>query len=128
MLMNNKNSIHKLLKWGYATLKENNISNYLMEARWLLSFVSKIDYEYMITNSDQLFSKQIIKKYTSAINDRALNKKPIQLIIGSATFYGREFNVFNDVFIPRQDSEVIIDMLKKKVLNLFLIFVLVLDV
>ena len=39
--MNNKNSIHKLLKWGYATLKENNISNYLMEARWLLSFVSK---------------------------------------------------------------------------------------
>ena len=128
MLINNKNSIHKLLKWGYATLKENNISNYLMEARWLLSFVSKIDYEYMIANSDQLFSKQIIKKYTSAINDRALNKKPIQLIIGSATFYGREFNVFNDVFIPRQDSEVIIDMLKKKVLNHFLIFALVLDV
>ena len=126
--MNNKNSIHKLLKWGYATLKENNISNYLMEARWLLSFVSKINYEYMISNSDQLFSKQIIEEYTSVINDRAFNKKPIQLIIGSATFYGREFNVFNNVFIPRQDSEVIIDMLKKKVLNLFLIFVLVLDV
>jgi len=85
-----------------------------MEARWLLSFISKIDYESMIMNCNQLIAEPISKKYTNIINDRALNKKPIQLIMGSATFYNREFNITNDVFIPRQDSEVIIDVLKKK--------------
>ena len=120
--MNNKNSIYQLLKWGYATLKENNISNYLMEARWLLAFILKIDYETMIINHHQFLSESSSKKYVNMINDRALNKKPIQLIMSSATFYDREFNISNNVFIPRQDSEVIIDMLKKKVLNPFLIF------
>ena len=128
MSMNNKDSIQGLLKWGEITLKENNISNYSMEARWLFSFVSKIDYEYIITHNNELLSEEIIKKYTSVIFDRALNKKPFQLITGTATFYGREFNIFNNVFIPRQDSEVIIDILKKKVSNHFLIFAPVRDV
>ena len=119
MQTNHKNSITQLLKWGYRTLKEHNISNSLMEARWLLAFILKIDYESMMMNCNQLIAESISKKYTNIINDRALNKKPIQLIMGSATFYDREFNIINDVFIPRQDSEVIIDVLKKKVLNPF---------
>ena len=113
--MNNINSLKQLLKWGGITLKENNISNYLMEAQWLLSFVSKVDYESMVAHSNKSVSDKITNKYHSVINDRAINKKPIQLILGTTPFYGREFNVFNDVFIPRQDSEIIIDMLKKKV-------------
>ena len=119
MQTNHKNSITQLLKWGYRTLKEHNISNSLMEARWLLAFILKIDYESMMMNCNQLIAEPISKKYTNIINDRALNKKPIQLIMGSAPFYNREFNITNDVFIPRQDSEIIIDVLKKKVLNPF---------
>ena len=34
--------------------------------------------------------------------------------MGKASFYGRDFIVYPDVFIPRFDSEVIIDVIKKK--------------
>ena len=36
-------------------------------------------------------------------------------ILGKATFYGRDFFIYPDVFIPRQSSEVIIDIFKKKI-------------
>ena len=43
---------------------------------------------------------------------------PLQVILGEATFYGRDFNIFPDVFIPRQDTEIIVDICKKKSSNL----------
>ena len=69
MQMNHKNSITQLLKWGYTTLKEHNISNSLMEARWLLSFILKIDFgdEIGIKKS----SAQLTKNYKS---DELINK------------------------------------------------------
>ena len=59
--MNNINSLKQLLKWGGITLKENNISNYIMEAQWLLSFVSKVDYELMVVDSNKSVSDKITK-------------------------------------------------------------------
>ena len=39
---------------------------------------------------------------------------PLQLVMGKATFYGRDFSIFPNVFIPRQDTEILIDVCKKK--------------
>ena len=41
----------------------------------------------------------------------------MQLILGIATFYGRDFDIFPDVFIPRQETEKIIDLLRGKKYN-----------
>ena len=38
----------------------------------------------------------------------------LRRVMGKASFYGRDFILYPDVFIPRADSEVIIDIIKKK--------------
>ena len=46
--------------------------------------------------------------------ERRSDHIPIQLIMGQATFYGRDFSILPGVFIPRPETEIIIDLLKKK--------------
>lgn len=42
---------------------------------------------------------------------------PLQLILGLATFYGRDFILFPDVFIPRVETEQIIEILRSSHFN-----------
>jgi len=46
--------------------------------------------------------------------DRLIMGEPIQYILKRAPFYGQYFFVNNNVLIPRLDSELIIDIIKKK--------------
>ena len=59
------------------------------------------------------FPLKEINDYLQCINLRS-DHIPIQLIMGKATFYGRDFIIDPGVFIPRPESELIINILKKK--------------
>ena len=43
---------------------------------------------------------------------RRVAGEPFQHIIGKASFYGRDFIINQNVFIPRPETEIIIDQLK----------------
>tara|TARA_B100000029_G_scaffold178607_1_gene175987 strand:+ start:1376 stop:2029 length:654 start_codon:yes stop_codon:yes gene_type:complete len=44
---------------------------------------------------------------------RRISGEPFQLILGKASFYGRDYFINRNVLIPRPESEIIIDLLKK---------------
>ena len=44
---------------------------------------------------------------------RRISGEPFQLILGKASFYGRDYFINQNVLIPRPESEIIIDLLKK---------------
>jgi len=67
---------------------------------------------WLITNREQEPTDIHIKQYVDSIYKRC-DHIPLQLIMGKASFYGRDFIVHPDVFIPRSDSEIIIDIIKK---------------
>ena len=118
--MHNFSSIKSLLDFGSKQLKHNGISNYKKEAEWLLLYVFKKDLSWILTHQHDIPSSNKVHLFVDYINRRS-DHIPFQLIMGRATFYGRDFSIFPGVFIPRSESEIIIDILKKKVFPQFLI-------
>ena len=114
-------SYKELIDYGLAYLKTHEISNYKREAEWILLKVINKQRNWLVMNSHESPDSGHIKNYIDMLYKRS-DHIPLQVILGEASFYGRDFNIFPDVFIPRQDTEVIIDICKKKSFNLLSIY------
>ena len=112
--MCNLNTIQSLLNFGSEHLQSNGISNHKKESEWILLHILRQISSWLIINKDYHPNNKDIDCFIDCINQRA-DHIPIQLVMGKATFYGRDFSISPDVFIPRPESELIIDILKKKV-------------
>ena len=110
-------SYKELIDYGLAYLKTHEISNYKREAEWILLKVINKQRNWLVMNSHESPDSGHITNYIDMLYKRS-DHIPLQVILGEATFYGRDFNIFPDVFIPRQDTEIIIDICKKKSFNL----------
>ena len=112
-MTSNFSTLGDLLAFGIVSLKNSNISNYKKEAEWLLLNIIDKNSTWFITNKNCEPTDIHIQNYLESIYKRS-EHIPLQLIMGRADFYGRDFIVYPDVFIPRSDSEIIIDIIKKK--------------
>ncbi len=91
-------------------LLENAISE--REARLLLAFVLKVRKEELI-KFDEITDEQF-EKYMQVINERC-NGKPYAYIVGHKEFMGLDFIVNENVLIPRDDTEVIVQSVLSKI-------------
>ena len=120
-MMRNFVSLQSLLEFGSDHLKSNYISNYRQESMWLLLHATGKKSSWLASHRDDQPSPADIHTYLESIYRRS-DHIPLQLIIGKATFYGRDFCIYPDVFIPRQDTEAIVDVCKKKIFKRPLIY------
>ena len=111
--MHSFSSFKSLLLFGEEQLHSNGISNYKKECQWMILDIIKKELPWLITNIDTSPTEKEIDRFLDFI-DRRKNHTPLQLIMERATFYGRDFLIHPGVFIPRQSSEIIVDVLKKK--------------
>ena len=94
-------SIREALLWGQKQLPR-------FEARLLLSAVLDQPVTYLIAYDDEKLPVEAWDSYQMAIG-RAANGEPVPYIIGSAPFYGRDFQVSPAVLIPRPETELLIE-------------------
>lgn len=101
-----------LINWSTDYFKVNQIENSKREIEWFLCEILKckridlyIRFEEILKKSDLLKFKNMLKRRVSG--------EPFQHIINKATFYGRDYFVNNKVLIPRPETEIIIDIIKK---------------
>ena len=102
-----------LINWGNENFAQNGIENSLHEMEWLLCDIldcQRIDlyiqFEDILDEKDLIILRQMV--------NRRLSGEPFQHILGRASFYGRDFKVDNSVFIPRCETELLIEQLKAK--------------
>lgn len=110
--MNNIRRIHRtcleILNRAVEKLRGEGIDRPRTNAELLLGAVlnaKKID---LYLNRDQTLTPQQIQKFNQFICER-IQRKPLQYIIGSTEFFGLEFEVSQNVLIPRPETETLVE-------------------
>lgn len=100
------------VNYGINFLRSRGVSSAQIEAELLWSFAMQEDRATLYKNLFNQISEDKLEIYNKLLERRS-NSEPIQYIIGSIEFYGRNFKVTKDVLIPRPETELIIDELKQ---------------
>ncbi len=90
------------------TLKESNIATYSIDALIILKESTQKDDVFCLTNPDYELSKDESDKLNRLLEKR-VKKYPIAYIQNSKEFYGFEFYIDENVLIPRQETELLIE-------------------
>jgi release factor glutamine methyltransferase len=79
-----------------------------LDAHVLLCHILKVAKEYLIMHDDEILTSSQVLSYQDLCKKR-LNGFPIAYILGNKEFYGLDFNVNENVLIPRPDTEVLVE-------------------
>ncbi|MGB0251386.1 MAG: N5-glutamine methyltransferase family protein, partial [Paracoccaceae bacterium] len=96
-----------LIARGTAALDQGGIPNAARDARLLAAHVCDIDPSRVTLHEMDEVSEAAIARFDDAITQR-LNHRPVSRIIGVRQFWGRNFQVTDDVLDPRSDTETLI--------------------
>jgi len=84
-----------------------------IESRLILEHVLKVKHHYLINNYDQLIEANKLKQIMKCVSDR-ISHKPLAYIFKEWKFYDMEFHINSNVLIPRQDTELLVDLIIKE--------------
>lgn len=95
-------------EWGADRLKQAGIAEAKLDARLLLEACCGTEYNTLLAHSDRLLS---VKEQDSYVNyiERREKRIPLQHLTGNQEFMGLDFHVDENVLIPRQDTEVLVE-------------------
>ena len=111
--MNIENAINEAVE----ILNKNSIASAILEARILISFVTKLSKEDIIFKAPQInLSQEQKEKYFDLIHKR-IRRIPLTHLTNNREFFGNNFYVNENVLDPRPDSETLVEMTIKKYQN-----------
>ena len=105
-------TIRQAVNWGAEKLRDNNVDNAEYDSFELLSSINGMTRTFYFINGDNELSEKDFSLFKEYIEKRA-SHKPLQHILGKAYFYGYEFVVNENVLIPRQDTEILVEEVMK---------------
>jgi release factor glutamine methyltransferase len=111
----NELSFHQIKIFFQDQLIQNLILNKreaVIEINQILQFIFKIDYAKILSQSPRINKRQL-QQIEKIINLR-IKGTPLAYIFKEWDFYGRKFFLNKSCLIPRPDTELIIDILKKE--------------
>lgn len=103
-------SIKEVHSWASSFLNEHNIQFSALEAELLICNLYSWDKSQFYLNLNQEMAAKEQEILTNYLVRRVTNE-PLQYIIGSQDFYGREFQVNSSVLIPRPETELLVEAL-----------------
>lgn len=104
--------IRVALKEGLNYLENSKYTNPFFEVRLILSRLLDKDMSYLISHDKEDLNDDILSEYFNILNRRK-NGEPLQYIFGETEFYGNTFYIDENVLIPRDDTEISIEVLNK---------------
>lgn len=93
---------------GCRTLQAAGIEEAALDARLLLEAVCGTDRNDLLVHGEQPVAPEAEEKYFGWIGKRA-GRIPLQQLTGEQDFMGLTFTVNENVLIPRQDTEILVE-------------------
>lgn len=106
-------TLESLLKKGTTILKDNKLEEAGLDAWLLLEFKTRKNRAYYFAHGDEPVSDETAAEYLKLI-DRRAGHIPVQQLTHQAFFMGYEFYVNENVLIPRQDTETLVEEALKR--------------
>lgn len=104
-----KTKVKTWLKEAVTLLKSSEINSAQLDAELILCDALNVSREWLIIHGSDEIDENIGKDMLQ----RRMKREPLAYIRGYKEFYGKNFTVNKNVLIPRPESEIIIDILKK---------------
>ena len=104
--------IDNALKKANSVLKNSYIKSSLLDCELLLSKAINQNREYIILNLDKKIKEKDYLIFTKLIEERSKGK-PVAYLTGKKNFWKYEFDIEENVLIPRPDTELIIQQVLK---------------
>ncbi len=101
----------ELINLGSRTLKNKSIISHRIDSEIILSHILKISREKLLTSENEIAEENIVK-FKYLISRRLLNE-PIAYILNRKEFRSENFFVDRRSLIPRPETELLIDPIKK---------------
>ena len=101
-------NIFNILKQATEILTSYNITQAKTDAEVLLCDVLNITRNKLVTLRQEFLNKEQYTKYQQYIN-RRITREPVSYILGKTEFVGLPFKIDNNVLIPRQETELIVE-------------------
>lgn len=108
-----KLSYEQAYKWGAEQLREAEIAEAELDARLLLEYVCDTDRNTLLAHGGREVSAEENDNYVNLISERKKHK-PLQHLTGVQEFMGLEFYVNSNVLIPRQDTEILVEEVMRR--------------
>jgi release factor glutamine methyltransferase len=105
-------TIEQSLLEATQTLESAGVPESRREAASLLAHVLERDRAFLIAHSKDELPDDLLKIFNAFVERRA-EGEPSQYVTGIQDFYGRSFLVTPDVLIPRPETELLVDAVRK---------------
>lgn len=100
--------VKEMLAMGEKQLMDSDIADATRDCKILYCYMMDIPFSKIILEYQEVLQDRLCDKYFELI-DRRSKGEPVQYIMGSQEFMGLEFIVNENVLIPRQDTETLVE-------------------
>ncbi|MDH3215200.1 MAG: peptide chain release factor N(5)-glutamine methyltransferase [Candidatus Krumholzibacteria bacterium] len=110
-------NVSQLIRQGESHLITNGVPNARCNAEWLLAHVLGCRSADLYLDTRRVLDRTQVEAYRSLIKRRGM-REPLQYIIGATEFMSLPFYSSPGVFIPRPDTEVLVEKIESLVTGL----------
>ena len=101
-------NIREAISEANFLLKKKLVKTYQLDSEILMAEILNEDRKFVILNLDKKINSKLYKIFIDLVKMRSKGK-PIAYLIGKKDFWKYQFNLKENILIPRPDSELIID-------------------
>ncbi len=105
-------TLEDALQAGRCLLKEKEIADGNLDAWYLLSYYFQLNRAKYLLHSTMSITEEQYNQYLQLVQRRG-DHIPLQYITGEQEFMGLNFKVSEEVLIPRQDTEILVEEVLK---------------